>query len=265
MNSKKIIALIITLILCCSCFFCVEKAEAYSPPLWSSLSSYICLYVEIIGVGEQTKTIDDITWVQLEVNIIDSYLRDVTGDIYIPFECVDYVLSYNYGLIMLTEIKGELMCNYDYDADSIMVIPFFPIIDNKIVIPSNYYKPFTQYDDSMIIACCKELAFIDYFNQYLSQINVNLSFCDGMDLELLDDYFNLVEENCEVSHLAYEDFMMKQKIAVQTNNIIQIMSFVFSLSIMTFITIAIIYSVKKEKTKKEKPINENEKKNNYKK
>lgn len=252
-NIKKIFALIITVVICCSCFFCVEKAEAYSPPPWSGLIGYVCLYVEIIDVGEKTKTTDDATWAQLEVNIIDSYLKNVSGDIYIPSDCVDFVLSYDYGLIMLSEYKGDLMCEFEYDADSSMVIPFFPIVDNKIVIPSNYYKPYT-YDDSMIIeACCDELFYIEYFNQYLLQINVNLSFSDGMDVELLNDYFNLVEEKCEAVHLSREKFLLKQ----YTIYFIQCLSlFNFFGGIVTILIFLIIYFVKKGKIKRTKNLND---------
>ena len=158
-NIKKIAAVIMTVVICGSCFFCVEKAEAYIPPLWSWLRAYVCLYVEIIDVGEKTKTTDDITWVQIEVNIIDSYLKDVSGDIYIPSDCVDFVLSYDYGLIFLIENEGDLMCEFEYDADSSMVIPFFPIVDKKIIIPSNYYKPFTENDGSVIFCNNRRLRF----------------------------------------------------------------------------------------------------------
>jgi len=238
---KKIAAVIMTVIICCSCFFCTEKAEAYSPPPWSGLIGYVCLYVEIIDVGEKTKTKDDITWVQLEVNIIDSYLRDVSGDIYIPSDCVDFVLSHDFGLIFLVENNGDLMCEFEYDADSSMLIPFFPIIDNKIIIPSNYYKPFTENNGSVIIAaCCAELATIDYFNYYLSEDEKYLAFSDGMDIELLGDYFSLVIEKCEAANLSYKKFLLKQNIIFTIDFLLL---FNFFGGIATILIFLIIYFV----------------------
>ena len=86
--------------------------------------------------------------------------------------------------------------DYDYDADSSRIISLFPVEDNKIIIPSNYYE-FVTYTDGTIHMnpYGRVLSLLVSFNQSLSEDEVYLVFSDGMDIELLDDYFNLMIEN----------------------------------------------------------------------
>jgi len=197
MKSTKIIALIIAVIICCSCFFCAEKAEATSVPNWYALTSYSCAYVEIIGVGSEMFIFAGHEYTQIKVNVLQPYLEGFSGDFFVPSECVDFVLSNNYALVFASNIEERLICfDYDYDADSVKIISLFPVEDNKIIIPSNYYE-FVTYTDGTIHMnpYGHVLSMLVSFNQSLSEDELYLVFSDGMDIELLDDYLNLLIES----------------------------------------------------------------------
>jgi|GEM_PF-3696503 len=74
-SGKKVIALIIAVLICCSCFFCAEKAEATTVPEWYSLTSYSCAYVEILGVGSETIVFFEHDYTQIKVNVLQTYLK----------------------------------------------------------------------------------------------------------------------------------------------------------------------------------------------
>lgn len=197
-SGKKVIALIIAVLICCSCFFCAEKAEAgVDPPFWYELTFYSCAYVEIIGVSSETLILFEHEYTQIKVNVLQTYLNDFAGDLYVPSECVDFVLSNNYALVFADESDERLICNdYDYDADSSRIIPLFPVLDNKIIIPENYYEVVTYSDNSTgIKTCCRVLSYLEDYNQSLSEDEKYLAFSDGMDIELSNDYFDLMIES----------------------------------------------------------------------
>ncbi|MDD4833041.1 MAG: hypothetical protein PHI78_05135 [Clostridia bacterium] len=195
-SCKKVIALIIAVIICCSCFFCAEKAEAFSPPAWYELTFHSCAYVEIIGVGSETLTFFEHDYTQIKVNVLQTYLEGFSGDLFVPSECVDFVLSNNYALIFADDTDEGLICyDYDYDANSTRIISLFPVEDNKIIIPTNYYEFVTFTDGTIGMEPYGHVLFmLVSFNESLSEDEEYLAFSDGMDIELLDDYFNLVHE-----------------------------------------------------------------------
>jgi len=195
---KKIAAVMMTVIICGSCFFCAEKAEAgVDPPFWYELTFYSCAYVEIIGVGSETLTLFEHEYTQIKVNVLQTYLEGFSGDFFVPSECVDFVLSNNYALIFADKTDEGLICyDYDYDADSTRIISLFPVEDNKIIIPENYYEVVTYSDNSTgIKTCCWVLLYLEDYNQSLSEDEKYLAFSDGMDIELLNDYFDLMIES----------------------------------------------------------------------
>ncbi|MDD4832758.1 MAG: hypothetical protein PHI78_03680 [Clostridia bacterium] len=204
-SCKKVIALIIAVIICCSCFFCAEKAEATTIPDWYYLNGYSCAYVEIIGVGSETITYFENDYTQIKINILQTYLKGFSGDLYVPSECVDFILSNNYALIFADNTDEGLICNdYDYDANSSRIIPLFPVMNNKIIIPENYYEVITYSDDlTSIKPCCQVLSYLEDYNLNLLENEKYLTFSDGMDVELLNDYFDLLPEKIEDNQYAF--------------------------------------------------------------
>jgi len=118
---------------------------------------------------------------------------------------VDFVLSNNYALIFADNIDEGLICyNYDYDANSTRIIPLFPVENNKIIIPENYYKVVAYSDDSTSVEpCCRVLSYLEDYNCYLTEDEKYLAFSDGMEVELLEDYFNLLPEKKENPYVIF--------------------------------------------------------------